>query len=235
MITLHQFPPAFGLPNASPFCMKLETYLRMAGLAYDVETVLRPASSTGKAPYVVVDGEKITDSGRIIARLEAAHGHPVDGRLTLAQRAESLAFQRMMEEHLYWVLVYARWIAAPPAERAAFLAGLGVPRALAPLAAWAGGRRCRRALYHHGLGRHAPEAIWQMGVGDLQALAYWLGSRPFGFGETPTVFDACLFAFVGNIARMPWSNPLAAAALKHRTLTDHSARMLARYFPEHAG
>lgn len=29
MIQLQQFAPAFGLPNASPFCMKLETYLRM--------------------------------------------------------------------------------------------------------------------------------------------------------------------------------------------------------------
>ena len=34
MIKLYQFPPAFGLPNASPFCMKLETYLRMAGLPF---------------------------------------------------------------------------------------------------------------------------------------------------------------------------------------------------------
>ncbi len=33
-ITLYQFPAAFGLPNASPFCMKVETYLRMAGIAY---------------------------------------------------------------------------------------------------------------------------------------------------------------------------------------------------------
>ena len=29
MIKLFQFEPAFGLANASPFCMKLETYLRM--------------------------------------------------------------------------------------------------------------------------------------------------------------------------------------------------------------
>jgi hypothetical protein len=34
MIALHQFPPALGLPNASPFCLKLELYLRMAGLPY---------------------------------------------------------------------------------------------------------------------------------------------------------------------------------------------------------
>jgi hypothetical protein len=28
MIRLHQYPPMFGLPNPSPFCMKLETWLR---------------------------------------------------------------------------------------------------------------------------------------------------------------------------------------------------------------
>jgi len=36
MIKLFQFAPAFGLPNASPFCMKLETYLRMAGLPFEL-------------------------------------------------------------------------------------------------------------------------------------------------------------------------------------------------------
>jgi hypothetical protein len=34
VIRLYQYAPAFGLPNASPFCMKLETYLRMAQLPF---------------------------------------------------------------------------------------------------------------------------------------------------------------------------------------------------------
>jgi len=34
VIRLIQLPPAFGLPNASPFCLKLETWLRMADLPY---------------------------------------------------------------------------------------------------------------------------------------------------------------------------------------------------------
>ena len=33
-IALHQFAPCFGLPNASPFCMNVEAYLRLAGLEY---------------------------------------------------------------------------------------------------------------------------------------------------------------------------------------------------------
>ncbi len=35
MLRVYQFAPAFGLPNASPFCMKLETWLRMAGLPFE--------------------------------------------------------------------------------------------------------------------------------------------------------------------------------------------------------
>ena len=107
MITLYQFPVRGGLPNPSPFCMKLETYLRMADLEYEVRAVLRPGSRTGKCPYIVIDGETLTDSSLIIAALESRFGHRVDGKLTLAQRGESLAFQRLLEEHLYWVSVYA--------------------------------------------------------------------------------------------------------------------------------
>lgn len=39
MITLFQFPAAFNVPNASPYCLKLETWLRLAGLEYQVKVV----------------------------------------------------------------------------------------------------------------------------------------------------------------------------------------------------
>lgn len=232
MITLYQFPRLGDLPNPSPFCIKLETYLRMAGQAYEARAVLRPGSSTGKCPYIVIDGETLTDSSLIIAALESRFGHPVDGKLTLAQRGESQAFQRLLEEHLYWVAVYGRWVAQPPKLRRAFLEDLGVPGVLSGIAAWSGRRGYKKVLKAQGLGRHPPEVIWQFGISDLQAVAHWLGNRPFAFGETPTILDACIFAFVGVIIRSPWDNPLRNAALKHRTLVDHFTRMLARYFPE---
>ena len=38
MIKLYQFAPAWDVPNLSPFCVKVETYLKMAGLPYELDS-----------------------------------------------------------------------------------------------------------------------------------------------------------------------------------------------------
>jgi glutathione S-transferase len=235
MIVLHQFAPMYGLPNPSPFCIKMETYLRMAGLAHRVETIKgRIKSPTGKAPYIEVDGKIMPDSGLIIEYLEKANGHPVDGKLTLSERAQSLAFQRMMEEHLYHVAGYARWLDPDhPEETTGYVRNvIGVKGFLGGIIAGIVQKQVKKSLHGHGIGRHPAETIWKLGIDDVNALAHFLGNRPWGFGNKATVFDAVLFAFVASIVRTPWSFSLKEATLKHRNLVDHSDRMLATYFPE---
>ena len=65
MITLHQFPPAFGLPNASPFCLKLELYLHMAGLPYRNSYTLE-LHKTPKGKLLVVKGDGAANHDEII-------------------------------------------------------------------------------------------------------------------------------------------------------------------------
>ncbi|MDO9189188.1 MAG: glutathione S-transferase N-terminal domain-containing protein, partial [Sulfurimicrobium sp.] len=67
MIELHQFRPFWGLPNASPFCMKAETYLRYRRIPYKVVPSGPRKSPTGKIPFIVEEGRSITDSEAIIA------------------------------------------------------------------------------------------------------------------------------------------------------------------------
>ena len=97
MIKLCQFPPAFGLPNASPFCMKLETWLRMAGLPYECPrgADLRKAPK-GKFPYIEDDGVVIADSSFIIDYLTKKYNVTLDAHLTPRQRGEALALQRQI-------------------------------------------------------------------------------------------------------------------------------------------
>ena len=51
MITLHQFARVWDIPNLSPFCSKVETYLRMAGIPYEVADAIPPTAPKGKLPY----------------------------------------------------------------------------------------------------------------------------------------------------------------------------------------
>lgn len=55
MITLHQPPPPPGwnVPNMSPFCVKLETYLRMAKLPYQTAPGNPLQAPLGKIPYEI--------------------------------------------------------------------------------------------------------------------------------------------------------------------------------------
>lgn len=100
MITLHQFRPAFGLPNGSPFCMKVETWLRMAGLEYQTRACDDPRKNPkGKAPVITDDdGTVIADSEFIITHLNRKHAPGLDDHLTEQDLAHAHAFRRMLEE-----------------------------------------------------------------------------------------------------------------------------------------
>ena len=110
MIKVYKFGPAFGLPDASPFVHKVETYLRMTDQKYETVTGdVRKAPRT-QLPFVEVDGKVIPDSTVIVDHLEAARPEKLDAHLDAGQRAIARAFQSMLEEHLYFGLLFLRWV-----------------------------------------------------------------------------------------------------------------------------
>jgi glutathione S-transferase len=99
-IKLFQFPRVFGVPNVSPFCCKLETWLRIAGLPYEVVDTPDPRKGPkGKVPFIEDDGVRIGDSSLIIDHLVKTRGVDPDARLDAVQRATALLAQRTLEEH----------------------------------------------------------------------------------------------------------------------------------------
>ena len=182
-VTLYKFGPIMGLPDPSPFCFKLETYLRMAGVEYTVAADKHKKAPTGKRPFIFdEDGKVMADSGLIIEQLEARNGHQVDGKLTLSERAQSLAFQRLMDEHLYWALVYGRWLDPVGVKHfAPFMKEiLGLPGPVLALIKPLAQRIVRKQLSGHGIGRHAPKTIMSLGIADISALGHWLGQKEWG-------------------------------------------------------
>lgn len=233
MIILYQFPPAFGLPNASPFCMKLELYLRMAGLPYrNRYTLDLQRAPKGKLPWIDDDGTVMADSGLIVEYLKRKHGDALDCDLTSLQRAQALAIARLVEEHLYWVVLHDRWIASPGWEmtRAAVFGRLAWPlRVIVPYVAQRG---LRAELRGQGIGRHTPEQIHALGIADIDALAELLGDQEYFLGPQATSVDAVVAAFLANLLLVPLETPVKQAAAGHSKLVAYCERVMRRYFPE---
>src|SRR5262249_9536241 len=110
MITLYSFGPAFGLPDPSPFVTKAEMLLKLSGQPYRTDTGGFSKAPKGKLPYIDDGGETIADSTFIRLHLEKKYGVDFDRGLDPAQRAAAWAFDKMLEDHLYWILVIDRWM-----------------------------------------------------------------------------------------------------------------------------
>ena len=231
MIKLYQFKPAFGLPNASPFCMKVETYLRMAGLPYACP---RGASVTqapkGKMPYIEDGDKRVADSSFIVDYLKQTYGDKLDAHLSAHERAIALSVQRLIEEHLYWAAVYARWVDDAGFKVSGRIFFSHLPPVLKQVVPLLARRGMKQQLYGHGMGRHTPEEIYALGCRDVEALSEFLGDKAYFMGAEASSLDAIAYAFVANLLWVPIDSPLRAHAQKFLNLETYCQRMKARYY-----
>ncbi len=234
MIKLYQFEAAFGLPNGSPFCMKLETWLRMAQLPFETPPFtlhdLRMAPK-GKMPYIKDGARTLADSSFIIDYLKTTYGDRLDGWLSAEQRAVALAFQRLLEENLYWAVVHTRWIESEgwKQTRPAFFGKLPLPLKwiIPPLAR----RGLRQQMQGHGIGRHSAEEIYAIGQRDITALADFLGDKRYFLGQQPCSLDATVYAFLANLLWVPVESALKQHAKQYPQLEAYCQRMRSQYYP----
>lgn len=233
MLTLYQGPRVWGQPNQSPFCTKLEAYLRMAEIPHEVKLADIRKAPKGKVPYVELDGRLVGDSSLVIEVLKGHFGDRLDAKLEPRQRAEGRLLQRTLEEATYFVEVYNRWLTGNfPVTRDALLGGMGLPRPAIVLFGSMIQRKQRRTLYGQGISRHSPSEIYEYGRRDFAAAAALLGDGPYLFGSEPSSYDAVLYAFTLGAFRTPFADVYGRFPENLRTFCE---RIDQRYFADVLG
>lgn len=231
MITLYQFEPCLGVRNPSPFCLKLETYLRMAELPYEVATDadLRKAPKK-KFPYIKDGDRTLADSSFIIDYLKQTYGDPLDQHLTPVERATALAFQRLIEDSLYWPALYNRWMEDENwgVMRQLFFSDL--PPVLRSIMPGLVRKEFARNLYGQGTGRHSREEVYAIGKRDIQAVSDFLADKPFLMGERPTSVDATAYGLLANLLRVSLPSPLSDYARQLENLGAYCDRIEAQFW-----
>lgn len=218
--------------SLSPFCLKLDAFLRMTGIPH--EAITTPAPFGGpkrKAPWIEHDGRTLGDSSFIIADLTERFGVDLDRGLSPAQRGQALAIQRLVEENLYWAMVHDRWRRPENAlpMRKTILGGLPAP--LRPLVQAMARRGVVAQLNGHGMGRHADAEIAAIARRDIEAISAMLGDGAWFFGDEPTLTDAVVFSLLANIHYPAFASPMKAMVAERPALVAFLERFRARFYP----
>jgi glutathione S-transferase len=233
MIELFQFAPAFNVSSPSPFCVKLELLLKMASIPYKnrYDADVRKAPKA-KLPYITIDGKQtIADSELILRHLKDSGQFKMDEWLSAAQKAQCIAVTRLVEDHLYWLLVNDRWLNDDvwPTLRDNFFAGL--PPVVKSIVPGLVRKQIRKTLYAHGLGRHSREELKFFAEKDIEALDVLLGVKPYMMGERICSIDATVYGIAACIYYPDFDTPFKRVALAHPNLAAYCDRITARFFP----
>ena len=237
MITLHKAVPAFGVADISPFCLKVETYMRMVGLQYRGVVSDSRKAPKRKIPWIEDDGRIVSDSTAIVTYLEDRVGSPLDANLRPRDHALTVAFRALLEEHFYFVVLWMRWCdnVGWHVYRPVLLSiapHLRIPKVVAPLVLAGIRRQYMRSVWIQGTGRHTPDEINALGQSHLTAVSECLGDQLYFLGEQPRTIDSTVYAFLAAVVFAPFEGPIKDHASHLPNLMSYCERIRAQYWSD---
>jgi glutathione S-transferase len=235
VITLYTFGPLFGLPDASPFVMKAEMLLKLAGLEYKTSTKGFMRAPKGKLPYIDDNGTVVADSTLIRMYLEQKHKVDFDRELSAREKGIAWAAEKMLEDHLYWVLVYWRWMKDDNFAKGPANFFKRAPAIIRPLVIWKVRGNVRRNLHAHGIGRHNEAEMTAMSDRAFEALSLLLADNHYLMGSRACGADATAFAFIAGSLCPLFDSPAHAKARTLPNLIAYRERMMAEFYPGFMG
>ena len=236
VVVLHQFPRASYCPNPSPYPIKIETFLRMAGIKYinDFDEYMSPK---GKSPWITFKGINVSDSQLAMEYLSKKLDIDLDKNLTKEQRAQSRAIRALLEDKFYFALVMDRWGFN---EGKIVYTHFGKPPKFIPVFAFnflikmVGRKMVVPQAVAQGLGRHSQSELEEIGVQDLEAVSALLGNKPFIMGDQPTSVDLTLFGFMCMLLYVSMEECVYTRLIieKLTNLKEHTERMKERFWSD---
>jgi len=231
-IKLFVFPRMFSIPNLSPFCCKLETWLRIAKLPYVlVETSDPRGAPRRKLPYIEDGGVRIADSSLIVEHLSRTRSIDLDERLSSSQRATALLVQRTIEEHYAFVLAYTHLL-RDEGLRHTRTRFDRLPSIVRPFVARAVHKSVAKLLWSQGVLRCAHDEIVAAAIADWRAVLTFMSEGPFFFGDHATGVDAIVFGALAPTILTPIETPIRDFLRSQPQVLAYATRMLEGFFPE---
>lgn len=234
--TVYGYVPAWGIPDISPYVTKVVNYMTFTGIPFEHKSqdlaTLDQDSPHGKLPYIVEeDGNKVGDSNTIIAHFKEKYGDKLDADLTKEQRAQALAWNRLIEEHLYWSgIIQPRWrddegweVYIPYIVQGAEV----TPEMREGLDAFRG--RILAEFDGQGMGRRNEAVVFDFFKADIDAISDFLGDKPYFLGDKLHSIDASVYSTLRHVADQPQKWLGTGYVQSKQNLVDYMDRIRKEY------
>ena len=213
-VYLFQFQRSPCIPSISPFCLKLESWLKLHGIKYmNVDHKCKFRSKKGMLPFIELNGEEIADSNIIIETLAAKFGKEMPAQLSAEQKNVQHAMVTMVENHLHWTMVHWRSkesdniLKGYKLDIQTMIGSKAPPSILNWVFKYMHCRKGMKKVKSQGLGVHSAEEIDQFGRSDLLVLSEMLGDKEFFFGDSPALLDLVVYSHVAQMVMVDKEYP----------------------------
>jgi len=156
----------------------------------------------------------------------------MDRNLTSSEKAQSAAFKALLEEHLYFIGVYFRWVDDPGWATVNKEFFNDIPFILRPFLKKFIRNSVKKALYSQGIARHSRDEILALGYAALKSLSDFLGSKPFLMGNQMTIVDTAFYGTLSFVGRAPVETPLKGSMMTFNNLVQYCERVEDLIFQE---
>jgi glutathione S-transferase len=232
MLTLNVFGPYFGLPDASPFCIKALMLMKMSGLQFETKKMSFKKAPKGKAPYLQDGNDIIADSFFIERHLQTHHGINLNANHTTQELAKGCAAARMMEEHLYFLNGHQRWMNDVNFWKGPYQFFADAPAPLRPIIARIVRRNVKKTYLAQGVGRHSDSERLQLAKSDLLSIENMIAPNNYLLGDNISGFDASVFPFLLEPICQFFISPTGDYIRTRPILMNYIKRINDAYFPE---
>lgn len=232
MITFYTNGSMFGLPHPSPFVIKADILLKMSGLEYKEAPMTFSNAPKGKVPYISDDGLILGDSYFIRRHLETKYKIDYSGGYGAEKLARAWAIERMLEEHLYFLSVYERWLIDENFDKGPRQFFNMAPAPIRPILRVVVRGKVRKMLKAQGLGRHTASERLELGKGDVNSVVTLLGDNTYLLGDKICGSDAAVFGSLCSASTNFFKTELGAYIRSQPKIMAYLERMRVRFFPE---
>ncbi|CAI5441532.1 unnamed protein product [Caenorhabditis angaria] len=232
-VYLYQFPrPANKIPNLSPFCLKIETFLRANQIKHEVigTWLTLRQSPKGLLPFIELNGQQISDSQIIIWKLQKHFD--LKDELEDRERGIARAIERMVDVSTNYALLVDKSVNNAHLLLSRQVSNAPIPAFLTNYLAKGFSQTISKRV-NAVLGKLDKEELKELLRRDIQAIDDVLGDKKFLFGDRITSTDCTVFGQLAAVAYLPYRQKITDLLEDdYPRVQKYLDRIRSHYYPE---